>query len=205
MLGLPLGVLSAIKQGTLADQGIMVVAVMGVAVPDFWMGLMLIALLSVTAKWFPTGGFVPLSEGFIPWFKHIFLPSLSLGFIFAAVTTRMTRSSMLDVLNQDYIKTARSKGQHERVVLSRHALKNAMIPIATVIGISITSMIGGVVILEEVFSIPGMGRLLINAILDRDYPVIQGCILVIALMVTVINLIVDILYRALNPKISLED
>lgn len=204
LLGIPAGVLAAIHQGKLADQAILAVAMVGVAMPEFWLGMALITLFAVPIAWLPTGGYTSLAEGFVPWLQHILLPALSLGFIFTAVTARMTRSSMLDVLHQDYIKTARAKGQFEKKVLSRHALRNAMIPIMTVIGISISSMIGGVVIIEEIFSIPGMGRLLIGAISKRDYPLIQGCILVIACIVIFVNLLVDILYKVLDPKISLD-
>lgn len=204
LLGIPAGVLAAINQGRIADQSILAVAMIGVAMPEFWLGMVLITAFAVPIAWFPTGGYEPLSAGFVPWLQHIILPALSLGFIFTAVTARMTRSSMLDVLNQDYIKTARAKGQFENKVLTRHALRNAMIPVMTVIGISISSMIGGVVVIEEIFSIPGMGRLLVGAISKRDYPLIQGCILVIACIVIFVNLFVDIMYKVLNPKISLD-
>jgi peptide/nickel transport system permease protein len=203
IIGLPAGIYSATRQGTIKDQIVQIIAMIGVATPDFWLGMMLITFIAVPVKWFPTGGFISFSHGFIPWLQHIILPGFSLGFLFAAVTTRMTRSSMLDVLNEDYIKTARAKGQSERVVLAKHALKNAVIPVITVVGISITSMIGGAVIVEEVFSIPGMGRLLVGAISSRDYPVIQGCIFIIACIIILVNLIVDLLYKALNPRITL--
>lgn len=205
IIGIPTGIISAIRQGTWTDRIVLMLAMVGVAVPDFWLGLIFITFIAVPVAWFPTGGFIPLSEGFIPWLQHILLPTFSLGVIFAAVTARMTRSSMLDVLEQDYIKTARSKGQLERVVLTRHALKNAVIPVITVIGVSITSMVGGAVIIEEVYAISGMGRLLVGAISARDYPVLQGCLLVIACLIILVNIIVDILYKVLNPKITLDD
>lgn len=205
IIGIPLGFFAAIKHETIMDRGITAIAVAGVAIPEFWLSLMLVQFIALPIAWFPTGGYEPLSNGLIPWLQHILLPSITLGFIFAAVMCRMTRSSMIDVLNQDYIKTARAKGQCERIVLSSHAFRNAMIPVVTVIGISVCSLIGGAVVVEQIYSIPGIGRLFINAILDRDYPLFQGLVFYLGTFVVVVNLLVDIICALLNPKISLDD
>lgn len=202
IFGIPLGMLAAIKHGTLMDRGITAVAVAGVAVPEFWLSLMLVQFISLPIAWFPTGGYAPLSDGFVPWLQHMLLPAITLGFIFAAVMCRMTRSSMIDVLSQDYIKTARAKGQSEPVVILAHGFRNAMIPVVTVIGISVCSLIGGAVVVEQIYSIPGIGRLFINAILDRDYPLFQGLVFYLGTFVVVVNLLVDIICALLDPKIS---
>lgn len=201
MIGIPAGIISSIKQGTIYDQLVLILALLGLAMPDFWLGLNLVSFLSVDFGWFPTGGYVPLSDGFIPWIQHLFLPALSLGFIHAALITRMTRSAMLDVLSQDYIKTARAKGQSEFIVILHHGLKNALIPIITVVGLSISVLLGGAVIIESVFSIPGIGRLIVTAVTSRDFPVIQGSIVIIAVSTVIVNLIVDLIYKYINPKI----
>lgn len=146
-----------------------------------------------------------MGEGFLPWLRHILLPAITLGFIFSAVMCRMTRSAMIDVLSQDYIKTARAKGQKEWIVMMLHAFRNAMIPVITVVGISICSLIGGAVVVEQIYSIPGIGRLFINAIMDRDYPLFQGLVFYLGAFVVVVNLLVDMICVLLNPKISLGD
>ena len=205
LMGIPLGLAAAMKRGSWMDQGITALAVCGVAIPEFWLSLMLVQFISLPVAWFPTGGYAAMGEGFVPWLRHMLLPAITLGFIFSAVMCRMTRSSMIDVLNQDYIKTARAKGQKERIVILLHAFRNAMIPVVTVVGISICSLIGGAVVVEQIYSIPGIGRLFINAIMDRDYTLFQGLVFYLGAFVVVVNLLVDIICALLNPKISLGD
>lgn len=205
LMGIPLGLAAAMKRGSWMDQGITALAVCGVAIPEFWLSLMLVQFISLPVAWFPTGGYAAMGEGFLPWLRHILLPAITLGFIFSAVMCRMTRSAMIDVLSQDYIKTARAKGQKEWIVMMLHAFRNAMIPVITVVGISICSLIGGAVVVEQIYSIPGIGRLFINAIMDRDYPLFQGLVFYLGAFVVVVNLLVDMICVLLNPKISLGD
>ena len=202
LLGIPMGFFAGVKHGSVADRGIVALTTCGIAMPEFWVALLLAQYVALRYKWFPTGGYVPLSDGFIPWLQHILLPSITLGLIFAAVLTRMTRSSLMDVLDQDYIKTARSKGQVEGIVLTRHALRNALVPVITTIGISVCTLLGGAVLVEEIYSIPGIGRLLFNAITDRDYPLFQGLMFYIGAIVVIVNVIVDLIALALDPRIA---
>jgi peptide/nickel transport system permease protein len=204
LIGIPAGVFSAIKQGTVFEQLILILALLGLAMPDFWLGLNLVSFLSVEHKVFPTGGYVPMSHGLGQWLRYMFLPAFSLGFIHAALITRMTRSAMLDVMRQDYIKTARAKGLSEFFVVMKHALKNASIPIVTVVGLSVTVLLGGAVVVENVYSIPGLGRLILTAVKSRDFPVIQGSIIFIAILSVLVNLVVDLIYKYINPKIRFE-
>lgn len=194
LLGIPLGIFSAIKQYSWVDSILVGVALIGVSMPGFWLGLMLILLFSVTLGWLPPSGF----EGPLYWI----LPSITIGYISAATIFRMTRSSMLEVIRQDYIRTARAKGQRESKVITKHALKNAIIPIITVMGLRFGGSLGGSVITEQMFSIPGLGQLMINAINNRNYPVVQGGVLLIALSYSLINLLVDILYAYADPRIK---
>lgn len=193
VLGVLLGVLAAARHGTAADTATMVVAVAGVSTPSFWLGLMLMLLFGVRWGWLPVYG-----SG--TW-KHLVLPAVTLGFGTAAIIARMTRSGVLEVLRQDYIRTARAKGLAERVVLYRHALKNALIPVVTVIGVQAGALLGGTVIVESVFAWPGLGRLTINAIAARDLPQIQAVVMLVALMYVGVNLFVDLLYSWLDPRI----
>lgn len=204
VIGIPAGVLSAVYQGKPFDQWIMVVALIGLALPDFWLGLNLVSFLSVEFGWFPTGGYVHWKESVGAWLHHLLLPSFSLGFIHSALVTRMTRSAMLEVMRQEYIKTARAKGVPEVQVIMKHAFKNAMIPIVTVVGLSVTVLLGGAVVIENVFSLSGMGRLIVSAVKSRDFPIIQGAIVFIALMSVLVNLIVDLAYKWINPKLRFE-
>jgi peptide/nickel transport system permease protein len=204
LVALPAGIISAVKRRSLADHSVTILAFIGLSMPNFWLGIMLILFLGVKLSWFPTIGYTPLSSGFAPWFKHIFLPSVAAGVPFAAVICRMTRSSLIEVLDELYIATARAKGLSEKVVVLKHALRNALIPIITVIGIAFSLLLVGVVVIEEVFAIQGMGRLLIRGIINRDFPVVQACILVIACTFVFANLFVDILYTIVNPKIRFE-
>jgi len=193
-LGIPTGIISATKQYSIFDQVSMIAALLGVSMPYFWQGLMMILLFSVNLKWLPSSGFTSL--------KHMILPALTIGTSAAAIITRMTRSSMLEVVRQDYIRTARAKGQAESVVINTHALKNALIPIITVIGLQFGGLLGGAVLTESIFSIPGVGRLMVDSIKSRDFPVVQGGVLFIAITFSFINLFVDVLYAYVDPRIK---
>ena len=201
LIALPLGVIAGIKQNTSYDQFAMSFSLLGLSIPDFVAGLLLALLFSVELGWLPSMGYRPLTEGLVPWLRHLIMPSFALGFLMTAVTARMTRSSVIDVLRQDYVVTARAKGLRESTVINRHVLKNAMIPIVTVIGINLGAVFRGAVVIETLFSLPGIGRLMITGIQYRDYPVIQGVFLVIVVAYIVINLLVDLLYAWLDPRI----
>jgi peptide/nickel transport system permease protein len=200
-LAIPMGVLAAWKARSLADRLVMGFAVMGFAVPVFLAGYVLIYIFSVKLGWLPVQGYRPIADGFWPFIEGLILPSLALGTTYCALIARITRASMLEVLSQDYIRTAESKGLARRRVLLLHALKNASVPIVTVIGIGFALLIGGVVITETVFNIPGLGRLTVDAVLKRDYPIVQGLILVFAAAKVLINLMIDISYAFLDPRI----
>lgn len=193
-LGVPTGIISATKQYSVFDNVAMVLALLGQAMPNFWQGLMLIIIFSVNLNWFP-------SSGFDTW-SHMVLPAFTLGTSSAAIITRMTRSSMLEVVRQDYIRTARAKGQTESVVINQHALKNALIPIITVIGLQFGYLLGGAVLTESIFGITGVGRLMVDSIRSRDYPIVQGGVLFIAITFSIVNLFVDILYAFVDPRIK---
>ncbi|HIW13292.1 MAG TPA: ABC transporter permease [Candidatus Salinicoccus stercoripullorum] len=195
VFGLLVGIVSAARQYSFSDVALMVVALFGLSMPNFWLGLMLIQWFAIELRWFaPTGWGDP---------NQIALPVIALGTAGAAIIARMTRSSMLDVLSQDYIRTARAKGVKERIVIFRHALKNALIPVVTVIGLQFGYFLGGSILTESVFAINGLGRLIIDSILQRDFPVVQGAILVISVSFVIVNLIVDISYRFLNKRVDL--
>ena len=193
-LGMSAGIISATKRYSLFDNFSMLLALVGVAAPVFWLGVMFQLLFSVNLGWLPSGG--------IGSWKHLILPALTLGLATAALIARITRSSMLEVLRQDYITTARSKGLIERVVTYKHALKNALIPVVTVMGLQFGTLLGGAVLTETVFSWPGIGRLMVDSILARDYPVVQGAVLLLAIFFVMINLLVDVIYAFLDPRIS---
>ena len=192
-IGIPIGIVSATKQYSLFDNISMVVALLGVSMPNFWQGLLLILLFSVTLGWLPASGFSS--------FKHMILPAVTIGTSTAAVITRMTRSSMLEVIRQDYIRTARAKGQVESKVVNRHALKNALIPIITVVGLQFGYLLSGAVLTESIFAVPGVGRLMVESIRARDFPVVQGAVLFIAVTFSIVNLFVDIMYAYVDPRI----
>jgi len=200
-LAVPIGVLAAWKAHKLVDRIVMGFAVMGFALPGFLVGYVLIFVFSVKLGWLPVQGYRPIAEGFWPFAESLVLPSLTLGIAYMALIARITRASMLEVLSQDYIRTANSKGLSDRRVLMLHALKNASVPIVTVIGIGIALLISGVVITETVFNIPGLGRLTVDAVLKRDYPIVQGLIIVFAGVKVVVNLLIDISYVFLDPRI----
>ena len=201
LIAVPLGVIAAARAGTWADRLVMGFSVLGFSVPVFVLAYMLIIVFSVKLEWLPVQGYRPLSEGLWPWLSHLILPSIALGTVYMALIARITRAAMLDVLSQDYIRTANAKGLAPRAVLTRHALKNAGVPIITVIGIGIALLISGAIVTETVFAIPGIGRLTVDAILRRDYPIIQGVILLFSGVYVLINLMVDLSYRLFDPRI----
>lgn len=200
-IGMLLGILAAVRHNTLLDQGAMVTALVGLSIPDFWFGIVLIILFGVWLGWLPTGGFVPLLEDPAGWAASMALPAFTLGVTQMGVIARMTRSSMLDVLGQDYIRTARAKGMGRGTVIFRHALRNAMIPIVTVVGVITGVVLSGAVVIETVFSLPGVGRLIIGAIQRRDFPVIQGGLLITACVFVFVNILVDLLYGWFDPRV----
>lgn len=200
-LGIGLGVIAAVRHNTIVDYVVMFVAMLGLSVPTFWLGLLMIMLFAVYLKWLPAAGYVSLSESPIATFRYLLMPAVALGFSQAAVIARMTRASMLDTMREDFIRTARSKGLPDRRVVLRHGLRNAMMPILTVIGLSIATMAGGVVVTETVFNIPGAGRLVIESLQRRDYPVIQGSVIAVAFVFAVVNLLVDLSYLGLDPRV----
>jgi peptide/nickel transport system permease protein len=193
LIGIPVGIISAIRQYSIFDTISMLIALLGVSMPVFWLGLLLIILFTVKLGWLPASGFTSV--------KHMIMPALALGAMTAAIVTRMTRSSMLEVIRQDYIRTARAKGQSESVIVLKHALGNALIPIITVVGLQFGHLLGGAVLTESIFSIPGVGRLMVDSIKMRDFPVVQGGVLFIALSFSLINLLVDLLYAYVDPRI----
>jgi len=202
IIAVPLGVIAAWRSGGIIDRLAMSFAVMGFSVPVFVLSYLLISLFSVKLDLLPVQGYVPIAYGFGPFIHHLILPAVSLGIINAALIARITRATMIEILNQDYIRTARAKGLSVQRVLIRHALKNAAVPIVTVIGISFALLISGVVVTETVFNIPGLGRLTVDAILRRDYPVIQGVILVFSGAYVLVNLLVDLSYGLFDPRIK---
>ena len=201
LAAIPMGVLAAWKAGSWIDRVVMVFAVLGFSVPIFVLAYMLIFIFAIWADLLPVQGYVSITSGFWPFLSHMILPSAALGMVFAALIARITRASMLDVLAQDYIRTAQAKGLGSQQVLIGHALKNAAVPIVTIIGIGVALLIGGVVVTETVFAIPGLGRLTVDAILRRDYPIIQGIILIFSGAYVLINLLVDLSYTLIDPRI----
>ncbi len=203
LIGIPAGILAAARRNTPADQVVMAVSVLGLSVPSFWLGLNLILLVGVKLRWLPVAGYVPMAQGDV-WasVRTVLMPAFSLGFINAALIARMTRSSMLDVLGLDFVRTARAKGLPRAAVIWRHALGNAILPVLTAVGNSFTVLLGGLVVTEQVFAIPGVGQLVINAVLRRDYPVIQGAVLYIVALYIAINIGLDALYAAADPRIK---
>ncbi len=200
-VAVPMGVVAAWKAGSWIDRALMGFAVFGFSVPVFVVGYVLAYVFALELDWLPVQGYTSLSTGLWPWFENLILPSIALGCVYIALIARITRASMLEVLQQDYIRTARAKGLGQRPILFVHALKNAAVPIVTVIGIGMALLIGGAVVTESVFAIPGLGRLTIDAILRRDYPVIQGIVLLFSFIYVLVNLVVDLIYMLLDPRI----
>lgn len=203
VVAVPLGTLAAWKQGSLIDRAVMLFSVAGFSVPVFVLGYILIYIVSIQLRWLPVQGYKSMfTDGVIPFFRHIILPTITLSVIFIALIARMTRASVMEVLQEDYVRTARAKGQSEFKVLMKHAVRNAAVPIVTVIGLGIALLIGGVVVTESVYNIPGLGRLVLDAVLKRDYPIIQGLILLFSFVYIVINLLIDLSYTLFDPRIK---
>jgi len=201
LVAVPLGVIAAARAGSWVDRAVMAFSVAGFSVPVFVIAYVLIMVFSIEFDWLPVQGYTPFREGVWEWARHLILPSAALGTVYIALIARMTRASMLDVLAQDYVRTAQAKGLAPGAVLLRHALKNAAVPIATVIGIGVALLIGGAIVTETVFALPGIGRLTVDAILRRDYPIIQGVVLMFSAAYVLINLAVDLSYMFFDPRI----
>ena len=203
LIALPAGIYSALREGRISDGIVRITSQFGVSVPDFWLGILLIALFSTTLGWLPTSGYRPLFGDPGGWLRHIILPALTVGVVAAAIMTRYVRSAVLEVAAMGYVRTARSKGLSPRVVTLRHTVRNALVPILTITGIQLATILGGVIVVEVVFAWPGLGRLVFNAVAARDYPLIQGAVLLIAALFLLINLLVDVLYAVVDPRIRL--
>jgi peptide/nickel transport system permease protein len=201
VMAIPLGILAAWKAGSLIDRAVMVFAVGGFSIPVFWLGFLLIYACSIRLDLLPVQGYVSFREGTLPFIRHLILPTITLGLIYMALLARITRASLLEVLQSDYIRTAHAKGVRPPAVLFAHALKNAAVPVVTTIGVGFALLIGGVVITESVFALPGLGRLIVDAVLQRDYSIIQGVTLIFALVYAVVNLLVDLSYTLFDPRI----
>ena len=201
LIAIPLGVLSAIKQDSWLDYVARLFAVAGLSIPDFWIATMVLLALSLYIGWLPEFGYFPPWEE--PWknFQALIFPALIIGYRYSAISARMTRSAMLEVLRQDYVRTARAKGLTDRVVITRHALRNALIPVVTIMASQLSHLIGGLVVVETIFSLPGMGRLVLDSVISRDYPVVQGAVMLIAVVFVLANLLVDLSYAVIDPRI----
>jgi peptide/nickel transport system permease protein len=202
VIATPIGIYAAYRRGSFLDQASISAAMLAASVPSFWTGLILQRYLATDLGWFPSSGYGGPDADFFERMRHLLLPSLVLGIVNSALILRFTRASMLDVLGEDYVRTARSKGMSERRVVLRHALKNAAIPIITVVGLTFALLVSGAVVTERVFNIPGMGNLVVNAVLRRDYPVIQGTLIVVATLYVLINLAVDLLYAVIDRRVK---
>ena len=201
-IGVPCGIVSAVFRGKLIDQLLTGFAMLGASIPSFWFGLVLMQIFAVSLGWFPVSGYGDPGATLAERFHYLVLPSVVLGVLNSALIIRFTRASMLDVLGEDYVRTARAKGLSEQVVVLKHALRNALVPIVTVLGLTVALMIGGAVVTETVFGLPGVGNLVVSAVLRRDYPVIQGALLVIAMIYVVINFLTDLLYVVVDPRVK---
>jgi len=202
VVSIPLGILSAVRSGSKMDYSATAVSQIGVSVPDFWAGIMYILLFSLVLAWLPPSGYVSLFEDPVEWLRHLALPALTIGLISGSILFRFVRSAVLEALNQDYTRTARAKGLSERQVITRHVLPNAWIPIVTVVGLQLGFLLSGVIVVEVIFAWPGLGRLALLSVQDRDFTVLQGAVLLIAAMFLVINLVVDVLYAYLDPRVK---
>lgn len=201
LIAFPLGTWAALRRGSAADGGIRAVSQFGVSVPDFWLGLLLIIVFSTMLGLLPPSGYVPFTEDPRGWLQRVVLPGLAVGVVSGSIMTRYVRSAVLDVVGSNYVRTARSKGLPRRTVVGRHVMRNALVPILTVAGVQAATMLGGLIVIEVVFAWPGLGRLVFDAVAARDYPVVQGTVLLIALIFLLINLLVDILYAVVDPRI----
>src|SRR6478735_3635837 len=204
-IGIPAGIIAAVRRGKFIDRFLMIFSVSGAAIPTFFLGILLILFFSFNQGWLPSGGYVPIQDDPVAHFKSMILPAFTLGFASAGLLARLVRSTMLDVMREDYIRTAFAKGTSERNVILRHALRNALIPAITIIGASVGALLGGATVTETVFTIPGMGRLVVQSIGRRDFPVIQGTVMFIAGIYVVVNLLVDILYIFIDPRVRYGD
>ncbi|GAA4117522.1 ABC transporter permease [Aminobacter aganoensis] len=200
-IALPVGIMSAYKRGSFFDQSVTTLTMLAASIPSFWLGLILIQVFAVRFGWFPVAGYGGPDASFLTRMSHLVLPAVALGVVSSALITRFTRASMLDVLNDDYVRTARSKGMGEFRVIMKHAFKNALIPVLTVVGLTAALLVSGAVVTETVFSLPGVGNLVVSAVLRRDYPVIQGALLVIAAIYVLINFGIDLLYLMIDPRV----
>lgn len=200
-IAIPAGIVAGTRPGRLGDRVVTVGSSIGLAVPNFWLGLMLVLLLAIREPWFPATGYVPLSEGLFDWWAHIALPAFTLGLSAAAILTRQLRGAMVDVMHQDYVRTARAKGLGEAVVTVKHAFKNAAIPMVTILGVQANSLLGGTIIVEQIFGMQGIGQLAVASVFTRDLPMIQGVVIMAVLVAVLVNLLVDISYGYFNPKV----
>ena len=203
LISVPAGIWAALREGRISDAVVRIASQFGVSIPDFWMGLMLIALFASTLGWLPTSGYQALSDNPTGWLRHVILPGLTVGLVAGAIMTRYIRSALLDVASMGYVRTARSKGLPPWVVTLRHIVRNALIPVLTITGIQLATILGGVIVVEVVFAWPGIGRLVYTAVAARDYPLIQGAVLLIAVLFLLVNLVVDVLYAVVDPRIRL--
>ncbi|MEU7712791.1 ABC transporter permease [Micromonospora chalcea] len=202
LVAFPLGIVAAVRSGSAVDHAARVFSQFGVSVPDFWMGIMGILLFAGVLGWLPPSGYVALTEDPGRWATHVALPAVTVGLVTASILTRFIRSSVLEVLSADYVRTAEAKGLRNRVVIVRHVLRNALIPVVTVVAVQLASLLGGVIVIEVLFAWPGIGRLTFDAVQARDYPVLQGAVLLVAALFLLVNLLVDILYARLDPRIT---
>lgn len=203
LIALPAGIYSALREGRMSDAVVRITSQFGVSVPDFWLGILLVALFSTVLGWLPTSGYRPLFDDPGGWLRHVILPGLTVGLVAGAIMTRYVRSAVLEVAAMGYVRTARSKGLAPRVVTMRHTVRNALVPILTITGIQLATILSGIIVVEVVFAWPGLGRLVFNSVAARDYPVIQGAVLLMAVLFLAVNLLVDVLYAVVDPRIRL--
>ncbi len=201
LIGIPTGILSAVRQYSRLDYGLTLLALFGISIPGFWLGILMIMVFSLWLRWLPSVGYVPLTQDIVGGLRSTIMPAIALGLILAASTMRYMRSSMLDVIHQDYVRTARAKGLIERTVIARHALKNALIPTVTVVGLQFGHLLGGAVVIETVFTYPGLGWMVVQAISQRDYALVQAIVLWMAIVFVILNTLIDLLYAWLDPRI----
>lgn len=202
LIAIPLGLVSATRSGKLSDYVATVFSQIGVSIPDFWMAILLILLFTGVLGWLPPSGYVPFTEEPLGWLEHVVMPSVTVGVVSGSILTRFVRSSVLESMGRDYVRTATSKGLPGGVVLRRHVVRGALVPVVTITGVQLATLLGGVVVVEVIFAWPGLGRLTYDAVLARDYPVMQGAVLVFAAIFLLVNLVVDLLYAALDPRIG---
>lgn len=204
LMAFPLGIYSALHNGAASDAVVRAVSQFGVSMPNFWMGMLLILLFSSTLGWLPPSGYVPLTDDPVGWLRRVIMPALTVGLVAGSIMTRYVRSSVLEALSMDHVRTARAKGLRQRVVLSRHVVRNALVPVITVTGTQVAAILGGVIVVEVVFAWPGLGLLVYDAVSARDYPVLQGAVLLVAAIFLLVNLLVDLLYARVDPRITVD-